>query len=974
MSDSGRLIFAGSAPPLLVGREREQAIVRDHLANARDGHGSLILIGGEAGIGKTALAEALCREAEEQGALVLVGRCYDLTETPPYGPWLELFARYQPGNDLPALPPSFATPGALHEVISQAALFTQARDFLTTLAIRQPLLLLLDDVHWADPASLDLLRFLARSLPHHRLLLVVTFRDDEVTRHHPLYGFLPVLEREASAVRIGLRPLHSDALRTLVSARYRLLESDAAPLVTSLQERAEGNAFFTMQLLRAFEEEAVLRYVDDGWIVGDLTAVRVPVSLRQVIDRRLARLGEEAQHLLTVAAVIGQEVSVALWAAVAAIGEDALLTVIERAVEAHLLDETPDGTRVRFVHALIREALYERVLAARRRLMHLAVAETMLATGIPAPDAVAAHFQQAGDRRAIEWLIRAGERAEQAYAWLTAADRFSTALVLMEQGGGEPQERGWLLFHLAMLTSYADHARTIAHLDEATRLAEIANDRTLLAYATCRRGWVRCNAGDPGRGLPEFEAGIAALDALPEDEQIPHVTLGEVLRGHNDRALLVVFLAQAGRYKDAQAVAQQAIARGGEVSRAYFGMGLVYAGRGRLEEARRSFDVARAGLRTLGHTHIEGWVAHYELAWVVLAYQTDRLEERQQLTDTARQAWAHASSIERNIIPDSALLALQFVEANWRDARVVALAARAAFGTAASAHVPKQVLGDIARAQGDVDLAWTVVREQLPAGIDTAYGDINFISALGFQRLAASLALDQGDLGTAQAWLETHDRWLAWNSAVLGQSEGHALWAGYYRAANNMKRAYHHATRSLACATEPRQPLALLAAHRLLGELNTATGRIAYAATHLDAALSLATACAAPYERALTLLALAELRAATGQRAEASALLNGVRTICTPLGAALALTKADTLAARLAGAAAVSPVSFPAGLSVREVEVLQRVAAGESNRDIADALFLSERTVQVHVRHILTKTGADNRAAATAFALRNNLA
>ncbi len=168
--------------------------------------------------------------------------------------------------------------------------------------------------------------------------------------------------------------------------------------------------------------------------------------------------------------------------------------------------------------------------------------------------------------------------------------------------------------------------------------------------------------------------------------------------------------------------------------------------------------------------------------------------------------------------------------------------------------------------------------------------------------------------------------------------------------------------------------MALLAAHRLLGELNTTTGRIAYAATHLDAALSLATACAAPYERALTFLALAELRAATGQGAEALTLLDDVRAICTPLGAALALEKTDALAARLTGTNVVPMPVNPAGLSAREVEVLRLMAAGESNRDIAEALFLSERTVQVHVRHILTKTGADNRAGATAFALRHGLA
>ena len=174
-------------------------------------------------------------------------------------------------------------------------------------------------------------------------------------------------------------------------------------------------------------------------------------------------------------------------------------------------------------------------------------------------------------------------------------------------------------------------------------------------------------------------------------------------------------------------------------------------------------------------------------------------------------------------------------------------------------------------------------------------------------------------------------------------------------------------------ATEPRQPLALLAAHRLLGELDTDAGRFDGARGHLAASLALADACAAPYERALTLLALAECHAATESRADASSLLAEVYAICTPLGAKPTLVRADALTARLSAAKDAAP-AYPARLSAREVEVLRLVAAGQTNRDIADALFLSEHTVRVHVRNILTKTESDNRAAATAFALRHGLA
>ena len=381
-------------PPLLVGRAREQAWLSHHLAAALAGQGSLVLIGGEAGIGKTALAETLGREAAAQGALVLTGRCYDLTATPPYGPWLDLLAAYSPAADLPPLP-AILSRGGIGEVASPEALFVQARDFLAAVAARRPLVLILDDLHWADPASLELLRYLARQRTTAPLFLV-TYRVEELTRGHPLYGLLPTLVREAYAARLDLERLGDDAVRSLVRARYPLPEADEARLAAYLQDRAEGNPFFIGELLRMLEKDALHHLSDGGWALGDLSWAGVPLLLRQVIEARVARLGEDARGLLTVAAMIGQEVPLALWAKVSGIGEEALLDVVERAVEAHLLVETPEGTRARFVHALIREVLYEGVLPSRRRIWHRRVAEALMTTPSPDPDAVAYHFRQAG--------------------------------------------------------------------------------------------------------------------------------------------------------------------------------------------------------------------------------------------------------------------------------------------------------------------------------------------------------------------------------------------------------------------------------------------------------------------------------------------------------------------------------------------------------------------------------------------------
>jgi DNA-binding CsgD family transcriptional regulator len=187
-----------------------------------------------------------------------------------------------------------------------------------------------------------------------------------------------------------------------------------------------------------------------------------------------------------------------------------------------------------------------------------------------------------------------------------------------------------------------------------------------------------------------------------------------------------------------------------------------------------------------------------------------------------------------------------------------------------------------------------------------------------------------------------------------------------------MAGASARAEEAFACASRPRQPLALLAACRLLGELAAEAGRHDEAGGHLQESLTLATACEAPYERALALLALAELRATTGAAAEAARLLHDARGLCEALGARPALERADALAARLA--AAPSAPAYPSGLSAREVEVLGLVAQGLTNAQMAERLSLSPRTVEQHLRSIYNKLGVSTRAAAAAFAVAHGLA
>jgi DNA-binding CsgD family transcriptional regulator len=312
---------------------------------------------------------------------------------------------------------------------------------------------------------------------------------------------------------------------------------------------------------------------------------------------------------------------------------------------------------------------------------------------------------------------------------------------------------------------------------------------------------------------------------------------------------------------------------------------------------------------------------------------------------------------------------LLLLEGDWDE---VERAALAWYSGGSAVITALRALAPLAYHRGDQESAWKWIGEGLSAGIATAPGEGECLDVNVLQRLAAAMAMDAGDLPTARQWLEAHDHRMAWSGAVLGRAEGALAWASHHRAAGEAALAYQRANEALRHATEPRQPLALLATHRLLGELDTDAGRSDAAAEHLQTSLHLADACAAPFERALTLLSLAELHAATGKRSEAEDLLEEVRAICTPLGARPTLERADALIARLASMKATPP-AYPAGLSAREVEVLRLVASGLTNAQVADRLFLSPRTINAHLTTIYTKLNVPSRAAAIRFALDHDL-
>ncbi|HYI14205.1 MAG TPA: TIR domain-containing protein, partial [Thermomicrobiales bacterium] len=505
--------------PVLVGREREQQDLRHILGEVLEWGGALVLVGGEAGAGKTMLTSWLAWLAEENSALALTGGCYDLSTPRPYQPWAEIIWNWPADPQQPLPPDDLRSDEGFTTVRSQATLIDVVATFLADSSAHRPLMLLLEDLQWADQASMDLLRALTRLIDGQRVLLVATYRDDEITRRHPLYSLLPGLSREPNTHRVDLGRLPPDETRRLVAERYALPESDLSRLASYVHTLAEGNPFFSSEVLRELEASGAIVQDGDEWQLAQLEQAQVPPLVRQVIDARLAHLNEEARGLLQVAAVIGHDVPVEVWAAITAASDDALASAMEQAIEGNIVEEQRNGTHMRFTHALIRETLYEGLVSIRRRTWHRKVAEALAAESRPDPDAVAHHFRQAGDERAYAWLVRAGERSERSFAWSMAAERFEAALELLGDRPETLAERGRLLYRVGYLLRYTADPRVVDFNAEALTIARQTGDRALEALALFQSGTPRLTPGDLQAADARMRAAVQVFDELTSDER-----------------------------------------------------------------------------------------------------------------------------------------------------------------------------------------------------------------------------------------------------------------------------------------------------------------------------------------------------------------------------------------------------------------------------------------------------------------------
>src|SRR5689334_19699177 len=413
---------------VFVGREQELAALEAALARADAGEGSVVLLAGESGIGKSRLIGELTERARASGATVLTGECLELAEGElPFAPIvgaLRSLGRDQveeligPAHDeLARLLPELATgapqgAGADGAFGSQSRLFEQLLGVLSALGREAPVLLVVEDLHWADRSTRDFISFLVRNARRERLALVASYRSDELHRRHPLRPFVLELERSGQAVRVELRPFGREELSQQVAA---IRGATADPLlVEELLNRSEGNPFFTEELLAAATSTA---------------GSTLPQSLRDALLLRVEGLSEAAQSLLRIAAVAGRTIDHLLLEAVAELPDAELHDALREAVAAYVLVNDPASTGYSFRHALLREAVYEDLLPGERRTLHISLANALEKQ----PELAGSRAGSAAElAHALPASIRVGMEAESVRALAEAALQYERALEIWD--------------------------------------------------------------------------------------------------------------------------------------------------------------------------------------------------------------------------------------------------------------------------------------------------------------------------------------------------------------------------------------------------------------------------------------------------------------------------------------------------------------------------------------------------------------
>jgi class 3 adenylate cyclase len=531
------------AHSMCVGRSEEKEVLA-HASKAAESAGrQVVVVGGEPGVGKTTLTTHMARRAHRDGAIVAFGRC-DEHYAGAYQPFAEALrgliehlpiallqdhvdvfgsALNRLVPDLRRRLPDLVVTRSDDAEAERVLLFDACRDILHRVTQLAPVLLMLDDLQWANPPTLALFRQIVGATEGDRLLIIGTYRTTDLTRNHPLTPVLADLRRIDGAQRLVLRGLAAgEVVELMEKLAGHELDDDGLELAKRIHHETQGSPFFTVEILRHLRETGGI-VVDDGrWrVAGELT---IPDSIREVVDRRIDLLGEDSRTLLSMAALLGADFSPDVLLRVSEVSEDDVLDALEAAVSAGVLEERRD--RLAFRHALLRTTLVDGLSALRRQRLHRRIAEALevlVESGTQVAAAELAHHwqavtQAADQTRALRYTIAAGDDALEALEFEEATRYFDQASsMLADQPNASAADRFELLLRVSA-ASRASGGDFRAVLWEAVELARQEGRGEWLARATL--AWARLVLWSSSAGVDQGYIDLIqeALDALADND------------------------------------------------------------------------------------------------------------------------------------------------------------------------------------------------------------------------------------------------------------------------------------------------------------------------------------------------------------------------------------------------------------------------------------------------------------------------
>jgi DNA-binding CsgD family transcriptional regulator len=935
-----------------IGRASELGQLERALDATLAGSGATVLVAGEAGIGKTRLAFELARRARDAGFEVLLGRSIDLVGTElPYQPFVEAL---RPLGELRRVDERTAS--------SQLRVFEETLALLTERAADAPVLIVLEDLHWADTSTLDLVVFLAHNLDDRPVLLLATYRPDEGASAERVRRLAGGVRRSGAAVELELGPLEHDELTALLAAH-----ADTPPLVAltdAIVARSGGNPFFAEELAAAGGEGREL-----------------PRGLREALLQRVAGLDAQAQSLLRLAAAAGRDVSYPLLRAVAELPEPAVRESLRQTVEHGILVADQATGSFRFRHALLAEAIYATILPGERQWLHSRLADELARSAAAGPAELAPHWAAAGrSAEALAASIAAARESQAVFGLAEARAHLERAVALWDAVPDAGERAG---LDLAALCSWT--AELAAQTGAAPRAVELARraieligesdvPRAALLHESLGRGLFASGRGDDA--LAAYERAVALVPAQP-----PSPERAQALAALGNGLML------ARRYDESRGICEEALAlaravgaRGAELrALTVLGTDLAYLGR-----AEEGLEKLRLGVR-LAEERADPVAlqrAHVNLTDVVMMLGRPR--------ESARLAEA-ALPVFRGYGLDYSTLVANRIEAlvasgEWDEAERASAAALRAI-TANFPHHALITRGELEAGRGDFDAArahFHTARATLRLDRDVAIYDAFVIELALWERRWTDAAASVHD-NVARTCSREMAQIRVWLCAKGLRAE--AELAALARARHDDDAVRDHLSRArtlLAAARDAEADASPVTPNaggwRALAEAEYERARgVARPALWSDAADTWERLERPPLAAYCRWRQAEALVAAGARRADATVPLTDAYAVAARLGARPLLRELELLAQR----ARLDPTPPDAGrdrategleellgLTPRESEVLTLVARGLTNREIAAALVISAKTASVHVSHILRKLDAPNRREAAAIAHR----